>query len=43
VRNEGKGIIRPAHSSLFEIDEDALPVGAAMMAGMAAAFLKTDQ
>lgn len=30
VRNEERGIIHPAHGSLFDIDEDALPVGVAI-------------
>lgn len=30
VRNEEKGIIHPAHGSLFDIDEDALPIGVAI-------------
>ena len=29
-RNEKKGIIHPAHSSLFDIDEDALVIGVAI-------------
>lgn len=37
--NQSKGIIHPAHSPRFDIDEDALPVGAAMMAGVAFNFL----
>jgi amidohydrolase len=37
--NPAKGIIHPAHSPRFDIDEDALPVGAAMMAGVAVNFL----
>ena len=37
--NPAKGIIHPAHSPRFDIDEDALPVGAAMMAGVALNFL----
>jgi amidohydrolase len=30
VRNEEKGIVHPAHGSLFDIDEDALPIGVAI-------------
>ncbi len=30
VRNEGNGIIHPAHGSLFDIDEEALPIGVAI-------------
>ena len=37
--NPAKGIIHAAHSPRFDIDEDALPVGAAMMAGVALNFL----
>ncbi len=29
-RNEEKGIIHPAHNSLFDIDEDCLPIGVAI-------------
>lgn len=31
VRNEEKGIVHPGHHPLFDIDEDALPLGVAMM------------
>jgi len=30
VRNKGKAIVQPLHSSLFDIDEDALPIATAM-------------
>lgn len=30
IRNEGKGIIHPYHSSLFDIDEEVLPFGVEM-------------
>ena len=30
IRNEEKGIMHPAHNSLFDIDEDALPIGVAI-------------
>ncbi|MCM8711329.1 amidohydrolase [Clostridium sp. SYSU_GA19001] len=39
VRNEEKGIIHPAHSSLFDIDEDALPVGVAIQCKAAYDYL----
>ena len=39
VKNKEKGIVQPAHSSLFDIDEDALPIAAAMHAGIALKFL----
>jgi metal-dependent amidase/aminoacylase/carboxypeptidase family protein len=29
-RNEEKGIVHPAHNSLFDIDEDCLPIGVAI-------------
>ncbi|NPA16433.1 M20 family metallopeptidase [Persephonella sp.] len=35
IRNEEKGIKAPLHSPLFDIDEDALPVGASVMAYLA--------
>jgi len=38
IRNEKKGIIHPLHSAYFDVDEDALPAGAAFMAGLAAFF-----
>lgn len=40
VRNEEKGIIHPSHSSLFDIDEDALAIGAAMHAAIALRYLQ---
>jgi amidohydrolase len=39
VRNESKGIIHPAHGSLFDIDEDALPIGVAIQCKAAYEFL----
>ncbi|MCM0648454.1 amidohydrolase [Clostridium swellfunianum] len=39
VRNEEKGIIHPAHGSLFDIDEDALPIGVAIQCKSAYDFL----
>ena len=35
VRNEAKGCVYPWHTNRFDIDEDALPVGAAILAGAA--------
>lgn len=42
TRNKRKQIIHPAHSSLFDIDEDALPIGAAIHAKTAYEFLSSD-
>lgn len=39
VKNAEKGIIHPAHSSLFDIDEDVLPIAVAMHVGVALKFL----
>ena len=39
VRNEEKGIIQPAHSGLFDIDENALPIATAMHTKIALKFL----
>jgi amidohydrolase len=41
VRNEGKGCIHPIHSPKFNLDEDALAVGAAALAGVAIAWLES--
>ncbi|NLM43753.1 MAG: amidohydrolase [Clostridiales bacterium] len=38
-RSEEKGIIHPLHNSLFDIDEDCLPLGAALQALLAYRFL----
>ncbi|SCJ72417.1 Uncharacterized hydrolase YxeP [uncultured Clostridium sp.] len=38
-RNEEKGIINPAHSSLFDIDEDALMIGVAIQCQMVLDYL----
>ncbi|NPA52950.1 MAG: amidohydrolase [Aquificae bacterium] len=35
IRNEEKGITAPLHSPVFDIDEDALPVGVAVMSYLA--------
>lgn len=39
VRSEAKGIVHPLHAALYDADPDALPIGAALMASAAAAFL----
>ena len=41
IRNEEKGIIEPAHNSLFDIDEDALPIGVAIQCEVAMNYLTT--
>ena len=41
IRNEEKGIIYPAHNSLFDIDEDALPIGVAIQCEVAINYLTT--
>lgn len=38
-RNENKGIIHPAHSSLFNIDEEALEIGVAIQCQMVLNYL----
>ncbi|MDW8802945.1 M20 family metallopeptidase [Clostridium sp. A1-XYC3] len=40
ARNESKGIIHPAHGSLFDIDEDCLPIGVAIQCETAFRLLK---
>ncbi|XAR48039.1 hypothetical protein NMG60_11030736 [Bertholletia excelsa] len=39
VGNERKGAVYPAHSPMFTIDEDALPIGAAIHAAFAYSYL----
>lgn len=39
TRNVEKGIIHPAHGSLFDIDEDAIPIGVAIQCKTAYNFL----
>ena len=41
IRNEEKGIVHPAHNSLFDIDEDALPIGVAIQCEVAMNYLTT--
>lgn len=43
TRNESKGIVHPAHGSLFDIDEDALPIGVAIQCETAYNFLNDDK
>lgn len=38
-RNESKGIVHPAHGSLFDIDEDCLPIGVAVQCQTAFEYL----
>ena len=40
VRNEARGIVHSLHSNRFDLDEDALPVGSAVFAQAACAFLR---
>ncbi len=39
IRNEARGIVHPLHSSLFDIDEDALPLGVSVFAQAVREFL----
>ncbi|NHJ39460.1 MAG: amidohydrolase [Asgard group archaeon] len=39
IRNEDKGIIHPGHSPLYNIDEDALPLGCAILTLTAIKYL----
>ena len=41
IRNEEKGIVHPAHNSLFDINEDALPIGVAIQCEVAMNYLTT--
>jgi amidohydrolase len=43
VRNEEKGIIHPAHGSLFDVDEDALHIGVAIQCKAAFEYLSSKQ
>ncbi|MCY8235155.1 M20/M25/M40 family metallo-hydrolase [Priestia endophytica] len=40
VRNENKGIVYPFHHPLFDLDEEALPYGGALLAQYALNYLK---
>lgn len=41
-RNEAKGTIHPYHSSLFDIDEDVLPLGVMMFLRIIAEYMELD-
>lgn len=41
VRNESTGIVHPLHSASFDIDEEALPVGAALLAELAFRYVSS--
>jgi amidohydrolase len=41
VRNEARGLVHPLHHPRFDLDEDALPLGAAVLAGFARSYLAT--
>jgi amidohydrolase len=41
-RNEKKGIINPAHGSLFDVDEDCIPIGVAIQCESAIRILKSN-
>ncbi|MBD1378947.1 M20 metallopeptidase family protein [Metabacillus arenae] len=43
TRSEEKGCIYPHHHPMFDIDEEALPIGAALMADYALNFLKENK
>ena len=40
VRNESRGIVHGVHSSRFDLDEDALPIGATALAGVAKDYVQ---
>lgn len=40
VRNEARGLVHGVHSSRFDLDEDALPIGAAALARVAADYMR---
>jgi metal-dependent amidase/aminoacylase/carboxypeptidase family protein len=39
VRNEAQSMVHGVHSSRFDLDEDALPIGAAALARVAADYI----
>jgi amidohydrolase len=39
VRNEGKGIVHPLHHPRFDVDEEVLPLGSALLADVALRWL----
>lgn len=41
-RNEKKGIINPAHGSLFDVDEDCIPIGVAIQCESVIRILKSN-
>lgn len=43
VRNEARGIVHGVHSSRFDLDEDALPLGAAALARIAMDYVQQPQ
>ncbi|KAK6250838.1 hypothetical protein SCA6_004843 [Theobroma cacao] len=43
IRNEGVGSIHPPHSPYFFIDEDALPIGAALYTALAELYLNENE
>ena len=43
IANKEKGITFPGHHPKFDIDEDALPIGAAILAASALKFLRTNK
>jgi metal-dependent amidase/aminoacylase/carboxypeptidase family protein len=40
VRNEARGMVHGVHSSRFDLDEDALPIGAAALARVAKDYVQ---
>lgn len=42
VRNKNKGIIFPEHSPHFDLDEDALPIGTAILTGCVLRYLESN-
>ncbi len=40
VRNEARGLVHPLHHPRFDLDEDALPLGAAVLAQLATRWLE---
>lgn len=42
IRNRKKGIVHAFHSPLFDIDEDALPIGAVVLTGCVLKYLNSD-
>lgn len=42
IRNRKKGIVYPLHSPFFDLDEDVLPLGVAVVAGCILEYLNSD-